>query len=380
MEVSAVSDGSEAESETVRRAIDAYLRSLDSSYSKRTARTAVTTWADWAAERGSLDFAVLDDADSGTRTMRRYAQRLRHRADDGHIEATTAHTYFDWLSGFLSWCVRDGHLGQNPALKQRAREALPTDDRERTQQFWDPETRDRFIDFVAERARDAVDERGTDALVELRDRAFVSLLAFSGVRGAEILRASGDSREGRQGLRWKRVDLDRGVLTVYGKSGEWERTPLPTQARSAVRRYRELLDPPRDDWPVFPTDHAPSKYRAAREGLREHGLADSEIESLLDERDVDDVLSEYGVAPPSVTVDGMRKRVRALCEEADIDIDGEYLKLHAARRGIGDVVFRKDRGAAQDLLRHRSQQTTRDAYSHIEAEERAEHVSDLIDE
>lgn len=371
---------SDDESAVVRRAIEDYVRSLDSSYSQRTARTAVTTWADWADERESLDFTVLDDVDSGTRTMRRYAQRLRRRVVDGHIEATTAHTYFDWLSGFLSWCVRDGYLGQNPARKQRAREALPTDDKERTQQFWDPDTRDRFLQFVEDRAFEAVDERGTDALVELRDRAFVSLLAFSGVRGAEVLRASGDSREGRQGLRWKRVDLDRGVLTVYGKSGEWERTPLPSQARSAVRRYRALLDAPSDEWPVFPTEHAPSKYRVARTGLRERGWDDDEIESLLDEHDVDDVLTEYGIAPPSVTVDGMRKRVRALCDEAGIDIDGEYLKLHAARRGIGDVVFRKDRGAAQDLLRHRSQQTTRDAYSHIEAEERAEHVSDLIDD
>jgi hypothetical protein len=42
-------------------------------------------------------------------------------------------------------------------------------------------------------------------------------------------------------------------------------------------------------------------------------------------------------------------------------------------------VFCVDRGEAQDLLRHRSFQTTNDADSHIKAEERAERISDILD-
>ena len=98
------------------------------------------------------------------------------------------------------------------------------------------------------------------------------------------------------------------------------------------------------------------------------------------QNDVDDVLREYNIAPPAITTDGMRSRMQTLCEDADVEIDGEYLKLHGARRGIGDEVFRKDRGLAQDLLRHKSLSTTKEAYSHIAAEERGEQVSDLLDE
>ncbi len=75
----------------------------------------------------------------------------------------------------------------------------------------------------------------------------------------------------------------------------------------------------------------------------------------------------------------MRSHMQTLCEEAEIDIEEDYLKLHGARRGLGDAVFRVDRSEAQDLLRHHSLQTTKDAYSHIEAEERAERVSDILD-
>lgn len=38
-----------------------------------------------------------------------------------------------------------------------------------------------------------------------------------------------------------------------------------------------------------------------------------------------------------------------------------------------------ERGKSQDLLHYRSFQMTKDAYSHIEAEERAERISDILD-
>lgn len=283
--------------------------------------------------------------------------------------------------------MRDGVLPTNPALRDRAREELPTDDGDGRQQFWDPDTRDRFLHWIDERAYDAIEADGLDARLEARDRAFVYLLAYSGVRGAEVLRTSADDREGRQGLRWHNVTLpapednqESGTLRVFGKAQEWETTPLPRQAVFAVGQYRSLLDDPSSQWPVVPTEHAPSKYRVAREELAaSHGLSETEIETILDETAIDTVLHEYEIAPPAVTVNGMRSHMQTLCEQAGINIEGEYLKLHGARRGLGDTVFRVDRGEAQDLLRHRSLQTTKDAYSHIEAEERAERVSDILD-
>jgi integrase len=45
----------------------------------------------------------------------------------------------------------------------------------------------------------------------------------------------------------------------------------------------------------------------------------------------------------------------------------------------GDTVFHVDRGEVQDLLHHRLLQMTKATYSHIEVEERAKRVSDILD-
>lgn len=370
-------------------AIDRYLRSkskggAESGTYYRSARSALDRWTEWLS---ADDINCLGTPDDGAQVLRRYAQHLAKNVDEGELAASSAHTYYNIISGFCSYCVRDGVLPSNPAHRDRAREELPIDDSDDRQQFWDPDTRDRFLRWLDDRAYEAIETDGHDARLEVRDRAFGYLLAYAGVRGAEVLRVSADDREGRQGLRWHNVSLpdpdsdsESGTLRVFGKAQEWETTPLPRQAVFAVRQHYKLQNEPPGEWPVFPTEHAPSKYRVAREALPAHGLSESEIETLLDETDIDHVLREYNITPPAITVNGMRTHVEQLCEQAEIHIDGEYLKLHGARRGLGDTVFRADRGEAQDLLRHRSLQTTKDAYSHIEAEERAERVADILEE
>lgn len=49
-----------------------------------------------------------------------------------------------------------------------------------------------------------------------------------------------------------------------------------------------------------------------------------------------------------------------LTDEAEIDVDHEagYLTLHGAHRGLGDTIYRWNRGQAQDFLRHQSLSTT----------------------
>ncbi|SEP24952.1 Phage integrase family protein [Halogranum amylolyticum] len=133
-----------------------------------------------------------------------------------------------------------------------------------------------------------------------------------------------------------------------------------------------MLDPPTGEWPVFPTSHAPSLYQVAREIIGN--------EADLSDIDVDELLREHECPPPSITVDASRRRIKKMCEAAGIEIDGEYLKLHGARRGIGHKLFEKDRGEAQDLLGHQSPETTKQAYSDRVAEERSGRVSDLLDE
>jgi len=59
--------------------------------------------------------------------------------------------------------------------------------------------------------------------------------------------------------------------------------------------------------------------------------------------------------------------------------DGEPLSLHGARRGLGETLYRQSPVAAQEQLRHKSIETTKESYSHIEASKQADVVSELLD-
>ena len=58
---------------------------------------------------------------------------------------------------------------------------------------------------------------------------------------------------------------------------------LPERAATALERYKATLNPPTDEWPVVPSAHAPSKYRAVREQLAERDMPDGKIETILDD-------------------------------------------------------------------------------------------------
>ncbi|WP_254547435.1 tyrosine-type recombinase/integrase [Halomarina pelagica] len=344
---------------------------------RASAASELRRWRRWMDARG---YTVDDLTEDGGRVLRRYATHLtrRTRGDDG-IAASTAHTYFAYVSGCLSYAVRDGTLPLNPALTERAREELPDDSgADRTdQQFWSRDQRRRLVRFVDERAVRTADA-GLGATAEVRDRALVRVLAYAAVRGAEILRHPKDDRPGRQGLRWRDVDLDGGTMRVLGKDQRRESALLPRKAVHGLERWHAVHRPPSGEWPVFPTDHGPSKYRAVREALGD------DADPILDEfDDVDAVLREYDVVPPALTTDGARSVLRRLTAAAGIDVpdeDVEYLRLHGARRGILEEIYRRDRGDAQDLARHKSLSTTREAYQHIDAEERTKRIDAHLDE
>ncbi|ELZ96575.1 tyrosine-type recombinase/integrase [Haloferax sulfurifontis] len=371
----------------VALAIDRYVRAKskapdDSSgrgYYATSAGGILARWYAWLADKHVDEFDILG-GDRGPIMMRRYAQYLARRVSGGGISASTAETYYNVVSACLTYAVRDGELARNPALTNRAREPLPDANADRAdQQFWDEESAAALLEFVDDRAHDAIDEKGSDAVAEARDRALVYVLAYSGVRGAEVVRATTDGREGRQGLRWRNVDTDDWqTMRVLGKSQEWETVPILRPARPALKRWYRIADPPSDEWPVFPTGHAPSKYAAVRDELVPD-LGEDAVDDLLAERDVDELLVEHDLTPPAITTEGARRLIERLCESAGVAIDGNALKPHGARRGLGDTLFRNDRGVAQDVLRHRSLSTTRQAYQHIEAEETAERASDLLD-
>lgn len=82
------------------------------------------------------------------------------------------------------------------------------------------------------------------------------------------------------------------------------------------------------------------------------------------------MLREYEVAPPALTTEGARTLLKRLCGEADVDIDGDYLKPHGGRRGLGDELYGEVAAeSAQEVLRHKSIETTHASYRERRAED-----------
>ena len=132
-------------------------------------------------------------------------------------------------------------------------------------------------------------------------------------------------------------------MTVLGKGDQAHETVgLPRQALSTLERYHAVLDPPNEQWPVFPTLHAPTLSTVAREGLHDQDdLSETEIDATLGTQSAFEVLREDGFVPPAITTDGARHLMRTLSENAEvpgIDLEnGEYLELHG---GVEVLVIR----------------------------------------
>lgn len=375
--------GENVRNDPLRDLVDAYLASKAKANGSGTYRASAESvlgrWCQWMGKRDhGLD--ELNDADTGPKIMRRYAQYLRQRAQSGDgISASTATTYYAYIRACLSWGVRDGRLERNPALPERATEELPepTSNR-RDQQHWTPEQRAQLLRYVDEHAHAVIDEEGfsPESVQAARDRALVSVLYYAAVRGAEVLRHRRDEREGRQGLRWKNADLDAGKIRIFGKGEQdWTWHPLPGPTVDHLEQLKRVQRPASGDWPVFTSSHAPSKWAAARDAL-------DDVAELVEEYgSIDAVLRESDVAPPALTTEGARSRLRDLTGRAGVDVDGdaEYLQPHGARRGMIGEVFKRDRGEAQDLGRHRDMSTTEDAYRHLDVEEQRDRIDDLLD-
>lgn len=202
-----------------------------------------------------------------------------------------------------------------------------------------------------------------------RDRTIVILLAELGLRGTELFRDRNDAD--RERLRWNDVDLERGRLEVYGKSRELEPVGLTEDAHDALLRLERVQEPPTDGWPLFPTDHAASKYAAVDEATGDRPEPGSDIDAILRDQEI---------APPSITKETGRQILKQLTDEAGIDVDGdaEYLQPHGARRALGTELYEKGHSElAQKALRHESIETTHKAYSDIQAENVAESIDEV---
>ena len=115
------------------------------------------------------------------------------------------------------------------------------------------------------------------------------------------------------------------------------------------------------------------------EQLAQQDVPDDKIEVILDDQEVDVVLREHKVIPPALSTNGARNLMKRLCEEAGVDVDGDYLKPHGARRGLGHELYANGHAElAQSALRHASIETTHKSYSDIRAAETAQQVDDLL--
>ncbi|MDQ2052153.1 site-specific integrase [Natronolimnohabitans sp. A-GB9] len=344
----------------------------------------VGSWIEFCEQTGVTELESVSK-----QTMSKYAGHLARRIEagnsdtvEGGISATTAWTYYDYVSAFLSWAVTWDYLPENPADKAAARESLP--DRpssgEYDRQYWQPEQRKAVVDWVHNRVESA--DRAPIAPTpilhkRLRDRALVATIAYSGVRGGEVLRDPNDPR--RTGLQWADVDFDEGIAWIRGKNQDREAAQFPDQVVGPLERWRDAYEPPSEEWPVFPSMHVPTlSRRIATE------LGDEERDRRTADRHYWTVALEAGVQPPSITTEGARslmKRLSAVVDVPGLDgEDGEYLTLHGARRGVGEFLYRNvGHEQAQRTLRHADPQTTSQMYSHIDAGELAEDNTKVFD-
>jgi integrase len=322
--------------------------------------------------------------------LREYARYLSRQ---GWAEGTIKN-YYAHVSGFLGWASREGHLSENPAQRTRAKEPLPEDTGRKSgeQQAWSREHREQLLSYVDEQAREAIDAISDDpkaAIKDCRNRALVNLLCFSGVRGAEILADVDDDRRGRDGLRWSDLSLADNSLQVLAKKQRWDDRALPAPAVPSLERLKQVLDPPSDDWPVFPSLSYSTLVQDFSNSLLERGYDTEEIEEIRLDKVSEGNLSmielcaEYGVAPSAMTTHGGRDVMKRLTDRAGIELDDDthgYLAPHGARRAAGEVMVRKyGHGEAARLLDN-SEQVVREHYSHIEAGELADLAAEAFDE
>lgn len=394
---------------TIDRFLDDKSKRGQSGNYRRNANRVLRDWHEWLAngqpsyEQRTLPDSYTDgqDTDSPPRVQELtvehfadYARVLRDKSydDDVQFSAQTAHTYYAYLRAFATWAVKNELLDENPARKARATDRLPdTENAGSRQQMWTSDQREAILQHVEERANAAIsnDPQSRDALLAARDRALVALFAFSGLRGGEFLRDPHDDR--RSGatwadLRWPRSSTpddnattsirvaghdEVGTLEVLGKSQDREPAPILEPAFPALRAYYRLLAPETENWPIFPTFHAPT----LRDALKAAG-----VDTAATEGHPLSACRSHDVVPPAATTEAGRHIMRRLCDEAEITLpDGvSYLEPHGGRRGLGDILYQEAPRLAQDVLRHENIETTNRAYRERKVEEDAAQASRLL--
>jgi integrase len=80
---------------------------------------------------------------------------------------------------------------------------------------------------------------------------------------------------------------------------------------------------------------------------------------------------------PSITTQSARNILADLCEWSEYDFE-EPLKPHGARRGLGRELYRENPQLAQDVLRHKSIETTHEGYAQEAAKRTRDEANNII--
>lgn len=385
----------------LRSLVEAYLQSKGkgpdsaSGNYRRNANRVITRFID------HVEGSDLDEPYFETLTPQTLRRWVRTDLLDSNLSARTVETYYNYVSAYLGWCVREGVLHQNPARTHEAEEELPTTEETRVsqQQSWTSAQRQALTTHLDKAVHDALEDAqdgrepgeltsegptGMAALKELRDRALGYVLAYSGVRGAEVLADPNDDR--RNGAEWQDLDLEQHVLWVLSKKQQRDDRRLTPKPLHPLRQLEAALDPA-PNWPLFPTLHWGRLYDGLRTHLHEvEDWTDDRIEAFVDDldgrADVFRAYREIGARPPALRTDGARDLLRSLTEAADVELhdDHDYLEPHGGRRGAGAVLY-QERSAemAADQLDN-SVGVVERFYSELDATEQSEDVGEAFDQ
>ena len=139
-----------------------------------------------------------------------YSSHPHTRARTRPLAGHTVNTYLRMLRAFWSWLVREGVIPRNPFFDLRLPKAphkvIPT-----------------FSEDQLRNLIKAINVRTPDGF---RDRAMIILMLDTGIRLSELLH-----------LKIEDVDLDQGMLKVYGKGAKERMIPIGDRTQETIWRY-----------------------------------------------------------------------------------------------------------------------------------------------
>jgi integrase/recombinase XerC len=193
------------------------------------------------------------------------------------------------LRSLFKYLMKQGILRHNPSQGIRAPKAA-----RKLPQVLDVDEAVRLVELP------------TDGQHGLRDRAMLELLYSSGLRVSELC-----------SLLWRDLDLDDGLVTVFGKGGKTRVVPVGSHALNALHAW-QIHTPSGADTPVFPGRNGiPISTRAIQLRMRHlaqqqgiwkrvyphllrHSFASHMLESSGDLRSVQELLGHADIATTQI--------------------------------------------------------------------------------